>query len=149
MDAEDAPSPEELAQQAARQEAEQQISHQADVLRHGVFAALMTSALSLKPDFDPKAFRLYLGQLVEDAGNPTDPIERMLIEQLGLAHFRIALLQVGASEVKTNEGVKIHNAAAARMLGEFRRTALALRAYRSHVPEKQSVKNVKIHKMAQ
>lgn len=134
---------------AAKHAAAQRVAHQAELLRRGIFPALMASALALDKFLETAAYSAYLEQLLADAGNPTDPIERMLIEQLCLAHFRIAQLHVGAGQAEKAEAVKMYNSVAARMLGEFRRTALALRAYRTRVPEGKPERNLKIFKMAQ
>jgi len=45
------------------------------------------------------SFELYLTALLEQAGNPSDPIERMLIEQLALAHHNLGRLYVQAAEM--------------------------------------------------
>jgi hypothetical protein len=129
--------------------AAQKAAHQAQVLRDGLFPALMASALSLDQFFDTSSYKLYLSQVLEEAGNPSDPIERMLIQQVTLAHYRTAQLHVGASQAKGIEATKILNAAAARHLGEMRRTALALRVYRGRVPEGKGEEKLKIFKMAQ
>ena len=105
--------------------------------------------LGLDNLFESKAYKVYLEQLIEDAGSPTDPIERMLLEQLALAHFRIGQLHVKAGLAEGIEAVKVYNSVAARMLGEFRRTALALRVYQAGVPKGKAEKKVKIHKLAQ
>ena len=73
----------------------------------------------------------------------------MMVQQLVLAHFRIAQLHAAAGQAQALEGIKILNSAAARMLGEFRRTALALRLYCGRVPEGQPEKNLKVFKIAQ
>src|SRR5208283_1342618 len=67
---------------------------------------------------------------LKDAGAPKDPIEKALVEQLFLAHHRLAKLQVQADAAKTREAIKVLNAAVVRLAGEFRRLALAIRAYR-------------------
>ncbi|MCL2648585.1 MAG: hypothetical protein FWD61_16540 [Phycisphaerales bacterium] len=76
--------------------------------------------------------------IVADAGAPTDPIERMMLEQLILCHYRLAILQAEASGMKAPEVVKVYNAAATRLMGEFRKSALALRDYRLG-PNRKSV----------
>ncbi len=87
---------------------------------------------------------------MEEAGShPIDPIERMLLEQLALAHFRIGQLHVRASEAQGLEAVRVYNSVAARMLGEFRRTVLALRICQAEVPKKKAEGKLKIHKLAQ
>jgi hypothetical protein len=110
---------------------------------------MMASAFPALAKFSAAAFKVHLEQTLADLGNPTDPIERMMIEQLVLAHFRIAQLHVDAGYCKHAEGMKLYTAATARLLGEFRRTALALRAYGTTTPESRSEKNVKLFKAAQ
>ena len=45
----------------------------------------------------PRAFNLYLHRVLEESGDPQDPIERMLVEQLCLAHHNIGRLHVQAA----------------------------------------------------
>jgi len=73
----------------------------------------------------------------------------MMLEQLVLTHYRIGQLQVQASCAESKEGVKIYNSAASRLLGEFRRTALALHAYGSRVPGDRTQGMLKVYKQAQ
>jgi hypothetical protein len=47
------------------------------------------------------SYRVYLSQLFHEAGNPTDPLERMIIEQLALAHHSIGRLHVKSASSKT------------------------------------------------
>jgi len=129
--------------------AAQKVAQQAEVLRRTVFPALMADALGYAKLFDSAAYKVYLERLVADAGNPTDPVEIMLLEQLALAHFRIGQLHVTASRAQGTEATKILSGATSRMLGEFRRTALALRAYRSRIPEGKSGSPLKLFKTAQ
>jgi hypothetical protein len=78
----------------------------------------------------PEAFRVYLDRLLRDSGNPSDPIERMLIEQIALAHHAIGRHQTRAANAQSpNEG-KTYSAAATALLGEFRRLTLTLKKYR-------------------
>ncbi len=71
------------------------------------------------------------------AGSPADPVERILLEELWLAHYQIADLHILASKGANAEITKIYSAAAVRLMGEVRRTALAIRAYRQP-PSKKS-----------
>ena len=51
------------------------------------------------PQVDLVAFKLYRDQFLADCGNPTDPIEIILIEQIVMAHLITGHLQVkGAHE---------------------------------------------------
>ena len=126
---------------------EQRAARQAEALRQ-VFPACMAVALSLHGQIGPSGYKAYLTQLLKDAGDPVDPIERMLLEQLALAHFRIAQLHADAGRAQGVEAVKIYNSIASRLLGEFRRTALAIRLYRTRLPEGKAEK-LKVFKVAQ
>ncbi len=77
-----------------------------------------------------ESFRLYRDRLLADCGGPTDPIEVMLIEQLSMAHLSLGLLSAKATNAGAAEIVATYSGAAARLMGEFRRSALALQAYR-------------------
>jgi hypothetical protein len=80
---------------------------------------------------DMPAFKVYRDRLLADCGGPTDPIEIMIIEQLSMAHFSLGLLSCKTTNAGRPEAVKIYSGAAARLMGEFRRSALALQAYRA------------------
>jgi hypothetical protein len=80
---------------------------------------------------DTTAFRLYRNKLLADCGGPTDPIEVMLIEQLALAHLNMGLLHCKASNAGSVECATAYSGAASRLMGEFRRSAIALQAYRA------------------
>jgi hypothetical protein len=110
---------------------------------------MMASAFPALAQFSAAGFKVHLERTLADLGNPSDPVERMMIEQLVLAHFRVAQLHVDAGYCKGAEGMKLYTAATARLLGEFRRTALALRAYGTTTPESRARKNVKLFKAAQ
>ena len=64
-------------------------------LRHHLTASAVFAGVSATAGTDQKdlgAFQLYVEQLKQDAGNPRDPAEQMLIEQLALAHHNVARL---------------------------------------------------------
>ena len=78
----------------------------------------------------PESFKLYLLKVMEDAGNPTDPIERMLIEQICLAHHNVGRLHVKAASAEHLEEARVYIGAAALLTGEFRRSISTLKSYR-------------------
>jgi hypothetical protein len=78
----------------------------------------------------PMAFNQYVSDVLQEAGNPKDPIERMMVEQLVLAHHNIGRLQVQAALSKGAAEAEMYNTAAVRLMGEFRKTTLALKACR-------------------
>jgi hypothetical protein len=85
----------------------------------------------------PQAYAPYMEQLLVDCGDTADPIERMLIEQIALAHHNIGRLHVQAARAESIQQANAYNSAAARLLAEFRRAILALKAYREPPTTKQ------------
>ena len=98
----------------------------AEIIRDGFICSALASGLRGGGQFDLKDFRVYLDGLLADAGVGADPIQRMLVEQVGFAHLRLAQLQCDAALTKSVDGQKVLNAACARLLGEMRRTSLTL-----------------------
>lgn len=131
-----------------RHTAAQRAAHEAEILRKAVVPASMATAIRIE-QVSASGYRAYLDRLLKDAGEPTDPIEVMMLEQLAMAHFRIAQLHGKAGQAQGIEAEKMLCSAAARLLGEFRRTALAIRIYRAGVPEGKSGQKLKLHKLAQ
>jgi hypothetical protein len=131
-----------------RRQAEQRAAHQAEVLNKMVFPTMMSEAVEISQYINGSACRIYLERFLVDCGNPTDPVERMMLEQLALAHFRTGQLHAKAGITENAEAVKLLSAAAARLLGEFRRTALALRVYRAGAPVERATP-LKLYKAAQ
>jgi hypothetical protein len=87
----------------------------------------------LGPAFDVPVFEVYLAGYLRDAGDPGDPGdpgERMLLEQLAWAHHVLGRLHVQAGSRDNAEESAAFHAAAARLMGEFRQSALALKSYR-------------------
>jgi hypothetical protein len=107
-------------------------------LKHKSGASYLYAAAAriIGSDVSPECFVVYLDQLLAESGHPTDPIERMLIEQIAMAHHSIGRLYVRAASAETLDQVKVYNAAAANLLAEFRRAALALKKYREPTPPK-------------
>jgi len=97
----------------------------------GSYVYMMVAPV-LAPGASLESFILYVNQLLAESGNPTDPLERLLVEQVAMAHHAIGCLYVRAATAETLDQAKLYNAAAARLLGEFRRTVLALKKYREH-----------------
>jgi hypothetical protein len=101
-------------------------------LRETIAPLFMNASLGRAlPQTDTTAFRLYRNKLPTDCGGPTDPIEVMLIEQLALAHLNMGLLHCKASNAGSVQCAAAYSGAASRLMGEFRRSAIALQAYRA------------------
>jgi hypothetical protein len=76
-------------------------------------------------------FKSYLDNLLAESGSPHDPIEKMLIEQLALAHHNIGRLHVKSSAVDSHQESVAYAAAATRLTAEYRRLASAIQDYRA------------------
>jgi hypothetical protein len=81
--------------------------------------------------------RVFVNSIMNEAGNPADPVERMMLEQLIMAHQRLCKLHVQADAAKTPESQKVLNTAATRLMGEVRRMALSIRQYRQPASPRQ------------
>jgi hypothetical protein len=105
--------------------------HFASQLRDTAAAAFLFSSMAgTFTQADTAAFRKFRDQLLADAGGPTDPIEIMMIEQIILAHMNIGRLQFRSSTAESVELARGYGNMAAQLLAEFRRTCLALQAFR-------------------
>jgi hypothetical protein len=103
----------------------------------GTAAYLYAAAASVVGDtYDVPAWKCYLDSFLEEAGNPSDPVERMLLEQLALAHHSLGRLHVWAGSRQSVAEAALVYAAIARLVGELRRTALTLKAYRQSTADK-------------
>lgn len=94
-------------------------------------ALLNVLAPTLKHYATAQGVKLYRDQMLAAHGNPTDPVEVMMLDQLLLAQVRIGLLQSQAAKIDAPEAVHVLQSDANSTMAEFRKTALALREYRS------------------
>lgn len=106
------------------------------------FKGLSSSALPLE------SLDVYMQQLMEDAGQPSDPVVRIMLEQLAMVHHKIGRLNRLSADATTLEEAKVYDAGSACLLGELRRLALAIKDYRSPTPT-QHVTLVKQQNVAQ
>jgi hypothetical protein len=112
----------------------QPLERQAELVKRGIIPACLVSALGMDQYVGASGYRMYLDHLRRDAGNPSDPIEIMLLEQLAICHLRAAQLQGRAGEAAGMEAIELYNILAARLSAEFRKTALTLQTYRDRRP---------------
>jgi hypothetical protein len=109
---------------------------EADIIKEAAFAVNVTAAVPLGEQVGPSGWKIYLDQFVRDADDPSDPIERLMLQQLALAHYRVGELHAQAAQAQSVEAMKLYSAAATRLTGELRRLALALRQYRCPIPKR-------------
>jgi hypothetical protein len=50
---------------------------------------LYGSLATLFPSYGTDVFKLYVERQLQDCGNPSDPVERMLVEEMLLAHHTV------------------------------------------------------------
>ena len=128
---EDGQEPDASPLSAERTEVVSTAEHYAGHLRESTASLFHSAAMANAfKGIDVQAFKIYRDRLLADCGNPTDPIEIMIIEQLSLAHFSLGVLSCKANNASRFEATAVYSGAAARLMGEFRRSALALQAYR-------------------
>jgi len=125
------PSPKSTMAPASPPEQKLVPAEQAQAIDWTLIPAWLANALGLNDFFDGKGFRSYLDEIRRKSGDPVDPFEIMLVEQLAMMHLRAAQLQAEAGLAKSLEAIRVFNSASARLFAEFRMTVLALKAYRS------------------
>jgi hypothetical protein len=81
---------------------------------------------------DVASCQVYLHQMFQEAGNPVDPVARMMIEQLAMAHHAIGRLHVRAATRESLAEVVAYHGVLARLMSEFRKTSLALQGLRKN-----------------
>jgi hypothetical protein len=124
------PEPQVDPEEARRHAAAQLAAAEAEAIKTTILPACLASALALDGSFDAQGYRTFLEDFVRDAGSPADPVERLLLEQLAFAHLRLAQLHAHAAQASEVEAARVYTSAAARLLAELRRLALAVRIYR-------------------
>ena len=100
------------------------------VVKKVIAPAALAAAMGVESKIETSGCRVYLDDLVKDSGNPVDPVEIMLLEQTAMCHIFSMKLQSKASGAEGTEAIELYLSGAARLSGEFRKTALALKEYR-------------------
>ena len=125
------PSP-DMETTEARITEQERLATLADNVKQWVPATYLYGSLSLVHGkmLPAEAFIAYLEKFLEEAGGPTDPIERLLLEQLAFAHHNTGRLYIDAAAATTIEEARVLNGAVVKLVAEIRHTALAVKAYR-------------------
>jgi hypothetical protein len=84
-------------------------------------------------DISPAAISHYLDEFMDEQGNPTDRIERLIIEQVLLSHHAVGRLHSKAATAPTSEIASTYLHAAAKLTHEFGKLVAVLRDYRTPV----------------
>jgi hypothetical protein len=102
----------------------------------GAGALSIVIGKSLKGSVRAAGIKIYLDDVLKAAGATSDPIEKMLIEQITVGHHQILTLHAEAAQAETPELIDFFSSAASKLTAEFRRLCLALREYRSPIAPK-------------
>ena len=103
---------------------------QASVVKRGITPTALAMVLDMENMIGAAGCRVYLDDLVKDSGNPVDPVEIMLLEQTVMCHQYSIQMQALSKKAEGTEAIDLYLSGAARLSGEFRKTALALKEYR-------------------
>ena len=103
---------------------------QASVVKRGITPTALAMVLDMENMIVAAGCRVYLDDLVRESGNPSDPVEIMLLEQLAMCHQYSIQMQALSKKAEGIEAIELYMSGAARLSGEFRKTALALKEYR-------------------
>jgi hypothetical protein len=109
---------------------------QAAILRDGAGGAYLYGATAavLGRGVSLPGCQLYLRDFVRQARDSGAPVEAILLEELATTHHLVGQLQVRAGAAGAPQEAQAYLAAAARLMAEVRRTALALQAFRQGPP---------------
>ena len=103
---------------------------QASVVKRGITPTALAMVLDMENMIVAAGCRVYLDDLVRESGNPSDPVEIMLLEQLAMCHQYSIQMQALSKKAEGIEAIELYLSGAARLSSEFRKTALALKEYR-------------------
>ena len=100
------------------------------VVKKVIAPAALATVMGVENKIETSGCRVYLDDLVRESGNPSDPVEIMLLEQTAMCHLLSMKLQSKASGAEGTEAIELYLSGTARLSSEFRKTALALKEYR-------------------
>ena len=103
---------------------------QASVVKRGITPTALAMVLDMENMIGAAGCRVYLDEMIQESGNPSDPVEIMLLEQLAMCHQYSIQMQALSKKAEGIEAIELYMSGAARLSGEFRKTALALKEYR-------------------
>lgn len=111
-------------------------NRQAAFLNNLLFPTQMLHALGVSDDLTVSAARVYLLNFRQDAGEPQDPVERVLLDQIAMSHLRVGRFHALAEETSNIELKSMYVGAATRLLREITRTVGALVTYRASLRQR-------------
>jgi hypothetical protein len=102
-------------------------------LRDGLCSVHLYTAVasSIAPNISPELFQPYRDKFLEDAGNPTDPLEITLLENIALANLHVGRMYLKSCVATDAQAIVAFSDAAIRLASELRRTCIAVEDYRA------------------
>lgn len=130
-------TPETLATLASQAE------HKAKVINGAAGATYLCATVhqSMLGYGDGFAVMAYREQLLKDAGNPSDPLEIMLIDQITMAYHNLGFLNSRAVHAKEHSIAVMYYSTQCRLLAEFQRLFGTLETYRQSRTAQQERKS--------
>jgi hypothetical protein len=107
------------------------LNRQAGVIQNVCFPAQVLASLSLDGTASVSAMRLVLARFREEADSPSDPVEKLLLDQLMVAHLKVGELYAQAAATPKLEFKQLYGNAAARLLGAICQLVSTLTTYRT------------------
>jgi hypothetical protein len=108
-----------------------ELNRQTSVLQNVLFASQARASLSLDGTASISSFRVFFARFWSEAGSPRDPVEKLLLEQLAVAHLKVGELYALAAAVKALEFKQLYGNAAVRLLGMVCQLVGTLATYRN------------------
>ncbi len=99
--------------------------------RSGPAFAYPLVASSIAAGIAPEAFIEFRQQFLKDCGSPKDPLVILMVDQVLIANFAVGRLHFRSVTAKTSDAAVAYANCAAHLLGELRRSVLALDVLRS------------------
>lgn len=99
-------------------------------VRSAIAPAALATVMGRESQIEVTGYRGFLDEMVRESGNPSDPVEIMLLEQVAMCHLLSMRLQSKASQAEGTDAIELYMSGGARLSAEFRKTALALKEYR-------------------
>jgi hypothetical protein len=101
-----------------------------NTIRDALIPSLLQLASGAGKEIDGPTFKAYRNALVKEAGSQ-DILEQFMLESVAVAHLASFHLLASAGVADTAEAAAIYAGVAAKLLGEVRRTIVAIKALRS------------------
>ena len=116
------------------------INRQTGILKNAFFQSQVLTSLGLDDKASVTAVRLFLVQFREEAGASNDPVEKVLLDQLIVAHLKVGELYALAAETTKLEFKQLYSGAAARLLSGICQLVSTLTSYRASLSSRQKRK---------